>query len=134
MSGETNLRTLLASLSPKLVPGEFVSAAFENARYGDYAELQPIAAATEEEGLTLVVPRVKADEKGIPYDSVFRGISLSVHSSLEAIGLTAAVAAKLTDAGISANFIAGFYHDHIFVQAGLAESALEAIAELSEAI
>jgi hypothetical protein len=47
-----------------------------------------------------------------------------VHSSLEAVGLTAAVAGALTAAGISANVVAAFHHDHVFVPADRAEAAM----------
>ena len=42
-------------------------------------------------------------------------ISLGVHSSLEAVGLTAALSTRLADAGISANVIAALRRDHFFV-------------------
>lgn len=131
MTGEKNLTKLLATMSPALNPGEYVFCAFEKAHYGDHSELEPIAAVTESEGLTLVIPRTKADEHGIEYGSVFRCITLSVHSSLDAVGLTAAVAGKLAEDGISANVIAGYFHDHIFVQHELAEKAMAAITELT---
>ena len=118
-------------MSPVLMTGEFVFCTFEKSRYGDYAELEPVAAATENEGLTLVVPKAKADQHGLEYNSVFRGVTLNVHSSLEAVGLTAAFSGKLTEHGISANVIAGYYHDHIFVQSELAEKAMTAIKELT---
>lgn len=131
MSGESDLQTLLASMSPQLLDGEFVFCSFEHARYGDHAELEPFAAVTESEGLTLVVPRAKADASGLAYESVFSGITLRVHSSLEAVGLTAALSKQLTDHGISANVIAGFFHDHVFVRRDHAEKALAALAGLS---
>ena len=131
MTGEKNLRNLLASLSPALIDGEFVFCSFETAAYGDRAELEPIAAIVEDEGLTLVVPRSKADEDGLAYEAVFRGITLRVHSSLEAVGLTAAFANKLTEHGISANVIAGYFHDHLFVRSDHAQKALAALAELA---
>ena len=131
MSGETDLARMLASLSPQLVDGEYVFISFANSRYGDHAELEPIAAIDETEGLTLVIPRWRADQQQLAYESVFRRISLSVHSSLDAVGLTAEFARKLTEHGISANVVAGFYHDHIFVQHDDAEPALAALLELS---
>jgi hypothetical protein len=45
------------------------------------------------------------------------------------VGLTAAVSAKLATKGISANVIAAYYHDHIFVQSTKAEIALSALKE-----
>jgi len=131
MSGEKSLDDLLRNMSPELVAGEFVFCSFESSRYGDHANLQPVACFVENEGLTLVLPRSKADEHALGYESVFCCITLKVHSDLEAIGLTAAFATKLTQHGISANVIAGYFHDHIFVQQELAQKALAALEELS---
>jgi len=131
MAGEQNLDQLLRDIAPALIAGEFVFCCFEDSRYGDHTDLEPIAAFAESEGLTLVIPKSRADEHGISYDSVFRCITLKVHSSLDAIGLTAAFSSKLTEHGISANVIAGYYHDHIFVQDKLADKAIAAIEELS---
>lgn len=131
MTGETNLKKILASLAPALSTEEFVFCSFQQARYGERSELQPIVAVVEGEGLTLVIPRANADAGGIGYESVFRCITLHVHSSLDAVGLTAAFATKLTEYGISANVVAGFYHDHIFIQAEQAENAIAAINELT---
>ncbi|MCA9947333.1 MAG: ACT domain-containing protein, partial [Anaerolineales bacterium] len=102
-----------------------------NGRYGDHPELEPIASFMEAEGLTLVIPKHRADAYGIPYGAVFKCITLSVHSSLEAVGLTAVIATKLAEHNISANVIAAFYHDHVFVQNGRAEEALAALEELA---
>lgn len=131
MTGEKNLDKLLSAMSPALIAGEFVFCSFEKARYGDHSELEPIAAFTESEGLTLVIPKSKADQHGIKYESVFRCITLTVHSSLDAVGLTAAFSSKLAEHGISANVMAGYFHDHIFVQNELAENAMAAISELT---
>ena len=131
MTGETNLTKLLNSMSPELMDGEFVFCTFERARYGDRPDLEPIAAVREEEGLTLILPRENADREGLSYESVFKGITLRVHSSLDAVGLTAAFSSKLAEHGISANVIAGYYHDHIFVQKACAESAMRALEQLA---
>ena len=91
MSGETNLGILLRSMAPALQAGEYVFCTIPGANYGDHAELAPVASYREREGLTLVVPRENADAKGIDYGSVFRAITLNVYSSLDAVGLTAAI-------------------------------------------
>tara|TARA_R110001592_G_scaffold363371_2_gene685888 strand:- start:22616 stop:22960 length:345 start_codon:yes stop_codon:yes gene_type:complete len=111
--------------------GDYVFCTFQDALYGDYLDLEPIVSIRESEGLTLVVPKNKADNKSLSYESVFKGITLSVHSSLDAVGLTAAFSSKLSEHGISANVIAGYYHDHIFVQKELADKAIEALNELA---
>lgn len=131
MNGELSLAKLLKSMSPELMPGEYVFFSFPDARYGDHADLDPIAAISESEGLTLIIPKSKADDRGLEYESAFSGITLNVHSSLEAVGLTAAFSKKLTDHGISANVVAGYYHDHIFVQSDTAEQAIAALGEIS---
>jgi len=124
LAGEKNLDNLLRSMSPVLTEGDYVFCTVKNAGYGDCAETRPIASFAEAEGLTLVLPKVTADSSDLVYEGVFRCISLGVHSSLEAVGLTAAVAGKLAEHGISANVIAAFFHDHIFVQSELADRAI----------
>lgn len=131
MSGETNLDILLSSMEPKLIAGEFVFVSICMGKYGDYAQLYPIAMFTEQEGMTLVLPRAAAEQAKLPFESVFKCITLTVHSSLDAVGLTAAFANKLAEYDISANVIAGFYHDHIFVQSHKAQKALAALKEFA---
>jgi len=131
MSGESNLKKLLSSLSPVLTEGEYVFCTFADAEYGDYSEFHPVAAIGEDEGLTLVIPKTMADQHDLSYESVYKKITLQVHSSLDAVGLTAAFAGKLADYQISANVCAGLYHDHLFVQSRDANRALEALSELT---
>lgn len=92
----------------------------------------PIASFQEREGLTLVVTAENAAACGLDYQGVFRCISLQVHSSLEAVGLTAIVSGKLAAYEISANVIAGYYHDHIFVPEQFADEALERVRNLNK--
>ena len=131
MTGERDLEKLLTSMSPELMDGEYVFCTFQNAQYGDYLDLEPLAAIRESEGLTLIIPKRKADDKNINYESAFKRITLRIHSSLEAIGLTAAFSSKLTEHEISANVIAGYYHDHIYVQSDHAEKAMKALNEFA---
>ncbi|MEM7118968.1 MAG: ACT domain-containing protein [Chloroflexota bacterium] len=132
MSGETNLNKLLATMAPQLLEDEYVFVTVENGRYGEHATLSPIASFMEAEGLTLVLTKSNADKEGLSYEGSFRCITLLVHSSLEAVGLTAAVATKLAAHQISANVIAGYYHDHIFIQATNADRAMSALHTLSQ--
>jgi uncharacterized protein len=128
--GETDLPRLLADLAPQLLPESYVFCSLPHGTYGDGAELAPLAAFLEDEGLTLVVPERRAREAHLAYTSVFRCITLTVHSRLTGVGLTAAVSTKLARRGISVNVIAAAYHDHLFVPAGQAEQALAGLAEL----
>ena len=131
MSGETDLSKLIAGMAPRLLSGEFVFVSFPGAAYGDHAELEPVASCRESEGLSLVVPRERALAQGLAADAPLRAISLGVHSSLEAVGLVAAVSSSLAENGISANMIAGYYHDHVYVPSADAERALAVLEALA---
>jgi hypothetical protein len=131
MTGEKKLQKLLRTLAPGLHDDLYVFCRVEGAHYGDYATAEPIATFMETEGMTLVLKKNTADRLNLPYSSVFRYISLDVHSSLEAVGLTAAVSAKLAEHGISANIIAAYTHDHLFVPANRGEEALHLLQEFN---
>lgn len=132
MAGEKDLQTLLDSMSPVLLDGEYVFCTVGDASYGDYAEAAPIASFTETEGLTLVLLKEAADSKGLPYQGIFRCITLGVHSSLQAVGLTAVVSNALAEKSISANIIAGYFHDHIFVESKNTADALGILLKLAK--
>jgi hypothetical protein len=71
---------------------------------------------------------------GLAYEGAYRQVTLTVHSSLAAVGLTAAVSRALADAGIACNMVAGYYHDHAFVPEADAGAALAALARLSAGV
>jgi hypothetical protein len=129
--GETELPRLLADLAPRLLPERYVFCSLPHGSYGDGAELAPLASFQEEEGLTLVVPERCAKEAHIAYTSIFCCITLTVHSSLTGVGLTAVVSTELARRGISVNVIAAMYHDHLLVPVDQAERALAALAAVS---
>ena len=129
MAGETDLATLLAGMSPHLDDAEWM---FVTLTKEDAQPLMPLAIASfrEEEGMTLVLPRSAGSDLGQAIGPMMR-ITLEIHSSLEAVGLTAAVAGALAADGISANVIAAYYHDHIFVPSASADRALAILHKLS---
>jgi hypothetical protein len=130
MAGEEDLGKLLATMQPVLQPGAFVFATIEG--HDVPVGLDPIGTFREAEGLTLILPAHDAIHPDIAAGNPMRQITLTVHSSLEAVGLTAAFANELTRHGISANVVAGYFHDHIFVGAEDAERAVAALEALSE--
>ncbi|MDR2913388.1 MAG: ACT domain-containing protein [Tannerella sp.] len=132
MSGIKDLDILLSAIEPVLDQRDFVFCTFPDFDWGKINQLNPIGFFCEKEGATLIITQKDADDKKIAYQSVYRLISLNVHSSLDAVGLTAAFSAKLAEKNISANVVAAYYHDHIFVPAEKAEQALNAILELQD--
>eukprot|EP01030_Chromulinospumella_sphaerica_P010184 gene10184-9991_t len=129
MAGETSLATLLRSMSPHLNAGEYVFCTLANGQLP--AGLEIIGSFREQEGLTVIVERCRAEQAGLSFDYVAAWITLNVHSALEAVGLTAAFATALGQAGISCNVIAGYYHDHLFVGQADAERALQVLRDLA---
>jgi hypothetical protein len=130
VSGIIELDELLKSMSPEIQDGEYVFCTLAG-DYLDYKHLSPLASFKESEGLTLIVSVEAAKKEKLVFEGTFKQITLTVHSSLEAVGLTAAVANKLSSYGISANVIAAYYHDHVFVQTEKAGQALLALKEFS---
>lgn len=132
MTGMTELPVLLRSMQPELRDEEVVFCSVSG-DLQDYLALTPLAMFHEREGLTLVLSKITALVHGLAFDGSFQQITLNVHSSLEAVGLTAAVSAALAQQGISANVIAAYYHDHIFVPTLRAHDALNVLKALSNA-
>ena len=129
MTGETNLQTLLASMSPRLDDTAWVFATVDEEEAGPFI-VPAIASFREAEGLTLVLPQPTTNDLKNMSAPMSR-ITLEVHSSLEAVGLTAAVAGALAKEGISSNVIAAYYHDHIFVPKASADRALAILQALT---
>jgi len=125
MPGETNLAKLLAAMRPELHAGEFVFCTV------DAFLSDAVMCFREAEGVTVILGKGRADELGLTYSFVAAWITLTVHSSLEAVGLTAAFSSRLADAGISCNVVAGYFHDHIFVNAADAGRAMEVVQTIS---
>jgi len=125
-AGETDLARLLATLDFELSPVVFTFTVVEELPRG----VEPFAMVREAEGLTLVLPRASAERAGLGCHGSFRRIGLMTHSSLEAVGLTAALSGALAAQGISANVIAGYFHDHIFVPAETAAAAVDCLRAL----
>ena len=119
-------------MEPVLDERNFVFCSFPTIDWKIMYELNPIGIFHEKEGVTFILEQQDAVNKKIHYQSVYRLITLNVHSSLDAVGLTAAFSAKLAEKNISTNVVTAYYHDHIFVPEEKAEQALNAILELQK--
>ena len=130
MPGEGNLRTLLQNMNPEMHDGIFVFCSVPEDEEIP-APLKPVQIFREREGTTLIMRREEAEAAGLPYQFASRMITLTVHSSLEAIGFLAAITGRLTEAGISVNAVSAFYHDHLFVPEHRAEEALRHLQNMN---
>ena len=130
MAGEMNLKKLIQNMHPELHNDIYVFCTFESGEQP--VSLKPIGWFMEKEGLTCIISKTQADELNLPYSFVSAWITLNIHSALEAVGLTAAVSEALTQAGISCNVVAAYYHDHLFVPVKDASRALEVLQNLSK--
>lgn len=126
----SNLADLLHSMHPVLNRGVYAFVSLPGGGVPD--RIEPIATFRENEGLTLIVEERQASDAGFPI--LFRAvwITLTVHSDLQAVGLTAAVATALAAAGISCNVVAAAYHDHLFVPVESASQAIDVLRTLQE--
>ena len=114
----SDLAGMLAGMAPVLDARGWAFVLVDGAAPGD-----AFALIREDEGTTAIVPQDSGD---------FARITLTVHSALDGVGLTAAVATALAARGIACNVVAGFHHDHLFVPRERAEEAVRALAALSK--
>jgi len=128
-SGETDLQTLLKTLKPELNPGEFVFCTVADLSEINSSDI--IMSFQEKEGITIILAKSKADQLKLSYTFIAAWITLTVHSSLHAVGLTAAFSNALTKQGISCNVVAAYHHDHIFVNIKDANAAMQTLIALS---
>jgi hypothetical protein len=131
MPAIVDLDTLLARMQPTLDPGRYAFVVLPLGVSPDPASV--IATMREPEGLSVVLAEHEAHALGLPITFTAAWITLTVHSDLAAVGLTAAFAEVLARAGIGCNVIAGVHHDHLFVPVERAQDAMEALQALQQA-
>lgn len=122
----TDLGEILRTLDVEIRPDPYVFAVVP----GD-PPATAAAVIAEDEGVTVVLTADEARRHGISDSPSFAWLTLTVHSSLEAVGLTAAFSAALAEAGLSCNVLAGFHHDHLLVPFADRERAAEVVRALA---
>lgn len=124
-TGETDLQRLLAGLAPALAERP---RAIRTQAADAPAPAGAIMLFREDEGTTVVV------ETDISVaEAQWAQITLRIHSSLEAVGMMAAIAAALAACGIPCNAVSAYYHDHLFVPWAQRDAAIAALRALAEA-
>lgn len=113
----SGLAGMLAGLAPMLDARAWRFVVVEGAPPAD-----AFALIREDEGTTAILPGEGGE---------FARITLQVHSALQGVGLTAAVATALAEHRIACNVVAGFHHDHLFVPWERRVEALELLQRLA---
>jgi uncharacterized protein len=129
MSGTTDLKSLLRSMAPVVAEQEYVFTTLKDPSL--FEGIDALCMFREKEAITAICPKACAEEFRLPFDGTYRQITLTVHSSLQAVGFLAAVSSALAQAGIPCNVVSAFYHDHIFVPAASAPRAASVLASLA---
>nr|XP_031862749.1 uncharacterized protein CI109_001761 [Kwoniella shandongensis]KAA5529821.1 hypothetical protein CI109_001761 [Kwoniella shandongensis] len=137
--GEISLSKLLSTLTLTLHPTTYVFSTIPLS--SPLLDTIPLSSASEEilltfrekEGMTLILSLAKAEEFGLNYQFRSKMITCNVHSSLEAVGFIAVLARELAGQGrgIGCNVISGYYHDHLFVQEGQEQEAMEVLEQVA---
>ncbi len=124
---------MISGMNPVLQAAEFVFCTVDELN-PDWLALNPVGLFRERESTTLILDVATAEKHGLEASLPMRQITLEVHSALDGVGLTAAVASALSTAGIPCNVVAAFHHDHIFVPSTMADAALGALLRLQASV
>ncbi len=130
MSGEKDLQKLLKNMKPEHNSGDYVFCKIEKVENINLNEIEMLF--KEKEAFTLILKKENAEKLNLEYSVVMSWITLSIHSSLEAIGLTAAFSNALSEHEISCNVVAAYYHDHIFLDKKDTIRAMEILSSFSK--
>ena len=107
MTGVTDLDTLLQSMRPVLHPDVFVYATTD--RVSQIDVLCPVMLFHEAEGITVIVPRDRAERLTLAYEFSCRMITLNIHSSLDAVGFLARITECLAAQKMAVNAVSAFF-------------------------
>jgi uncharacterized protein len=124
----TDLDILLRSIEPHLHDSAYVFTSHRHLPSTVIADIEAII--QESEGTTIISKMLIADQHRWSYDLLWAKITLTVHSDLAAVGLTAAFAKALADKNLSCNVVAGYYHDHIYVPYDRRDEAMQALSTI----
>ena len=119
-------------MTPELQLGDFVFVTTDDLALIGAVSSEAISTFKEKEGMSMLIPADFAQKSDFNVDHPMRCITLNVYSSLEGVGLTAAVATALGNASIPCNMIAAFHHDHVFVPSDMCEAAMKVLTQLQE--
>ena len=128
MSGITDLQETLNSIK---VSCDDIQYGFSSIEDENLIERDKVLATFHEnDRLAIIAPVEYLIFKGVEHEGPYAKLTIDVHTSLELVGLTAVMATALAKEGISANVVAAFYHDHVFVQYQFKDKARQILENL----
>jgi hypothetical protein len=122
---------MISGMAPALDPATYAFVTTRDPVRARDAAPRALATFREDEGLSLILPLATAQDMAFADPLPMARITLTVQSALDGTGLTAAVATALAAQGIPCNMVAAFHHDHVFVPADMADSALATLTTLA---
>ena len=121
---------MIAGMAPRLQPGAWYFCKLDagDRRLNDLVP-KTLGMFREPEAVSLVLSDVDMKAAGLDGEGPMAWLQLDVMSALDGVGLTAAVSAALSEAGIPANVVAAYHHDHVFVPHELGPKAVAALEQ-----
>ncbi len=126
-------KAMLSGMTPSLDAADYAFCTTEDEQLAMLAAPISLGWFRETEGMSLIMAHGDALRLGFDTTLAMRRITLNVFSSLEGVGLTAAVATALANHNISCNMVAAYHHDHVFVPTADAEEAMRVLLDLQAA-
>jgi hypothetical protein len=125
---------MISGMTPELQVGSFTFVTTNDPALVASLSGKAVSIFKEAEGVSMIIPAGSAEKSKLNVDHPMRCITLNVFSSLEGVGLTAAVATALGDHGIPCNMVAAFHHDHVFVPSEMCDQAMEVLISLQNCV
>jgi len=125
---------MISGMTPTVRSGIYVFISTEDPTLVASLTSQAISTFEEEEGISMLISVDLARKSGFSVDQPMSCITLNVYSSLEGVGLTAAVSTALGDNSIPCNMVAAFHHDHVFVPSEMCDRAMEVLTSLEKQV
>lgn len=128
---DSTLAHILQNLNPVLDEQEYVFCTVKED--SSVAITSGLCCFFEEEGVTVVLEKIKAEELSIPFKFTWKRITLGIHTELTAVGVIAALTSRLSAHDICVNVVSAYYHDHLFVLSSQAKKTIEILQSFSSA-
>ena len=130
MKEPSNLNTLVSSLEPTLLEGQYVFCTVAREKRKSLA-LEPWIEIHEAEGVSMILKKEEASREKLEAYFPSRLIRLKVSPRFDGVGFLAVIATRLATHGIPLQPLAGFYHGYLFVPTDRADESVKLLEGLA---